>query len=114
MIKKKRDIPHNSVNPMIHKKKAKIIIQGITEEGKTFRPSDWAERVSGNLSTFKNHRMYYSPLLRPSYQSGSSCVVLDPELKTTNPALYQHILAFAKANKLKICNEEDLDESTPS
>ena len=29
-----------------------IIIQGITSEGRTFRPSDWAERLSGILASF--------------------------------------------------------------
>jgi hypothetical protein len=91
---------------MAKPKKPKIIIEGVTAEGKTFRPSDWAERVSGNLSTFKNHRIYYSPLLKPSYQGGNRCVILDPELKETNPELYHHILNFAKSNKLKICGEE--------
>src|SRR5579871_2818763 len=91
-------------------KKPKIIIEGVTEEGKAFRPSDWAERVSGHLSTFKNHRIYYSPMLRPTFQGGNRCVLLDPTLRETNPALYQHIMDFAKANKLKICNEDE--EST--
>jgi len=85
---------------MAKDKKPKIIIQGVTESGDKFRPSDWAERVSGHLSTFKNHRIYYSPLLRPSYQQGNRCVILDPELKNTNPELYQHILDFAKSHKL--------------
>ena len=89
------------------KKPSKIIIEGVTEEGETFRPSDWAERVSGNLSTFKNHRIYYSPLLRPSYRGGNRCVVLDEKLKETNPELYKHILDFAKQNKLKICGEDE-------
>jgi len=92
---------------MTKPKKPKIIIEGVTENGKKFRPRDWAERISGNLSTFKNHRIYYSPLLRPSYKNGNRCVVLDPELEKTNPKLYQHILNFAKANKLKICGEEE-------
>lgn len=83
----------------------KIIIKGITKDGKKFRPSDWAERVTGNLSTFKNHRIYYSPLLRPSYQDGSRCVVIDPELQHVNPALFQQILDFANANNLTIYNE---------
>jgi hypothetical protein len=87
-------------------KKPKIIIKGVTQEGKQFRPSDWAERMSGNLSTFKNHRIYYSPLLKPSYEEGTRCVVLDPMLKETNPELYEHIMNFAKSNKLKICGEE--------
>ena len=88
-------------------KKLKIIIEGITEEGRKFRPSDWAERMSGNLSTFKNHRIYYSPLLRPSYKDGNRCVVLDPDLKDSNLALYEHIMDFAKTNKLKICAFEE-------
>ena len=90
----------------------KIIIEGITEEGQKFRPSDWAERVSGNLSTFKRHRIIYSPLLKPSTKDGHKCVVLDPALKEKNPDLYQHILDFAQNNKLKICGQEP-DEDPP-
>lgn len=95
---------------MAKKKKPRIIIQGVTEEGKKFRPADWAQRVSGNLSTFKNHRIYYSPLLTPSVHKGESCVLLDPQLKETNPDLYNHILNFAKTNKLKICGEDEEKE----
>ena len=89
----------------------KIIIEGITTDGAKFRPSDWAERVSGNLSTFKNHRTYYSPMLRPSYNEGTRCVVLDPSLKNSNPELYDHILDFANQNKLRICGNIDKDEN---
>lgn len=86
---------------------SKIIIEGVTEDGQPFRPSDWAERVSGSLSTFRNHRIYYSPLLKPSVQNENKCVVLDKSLKDTHPALYEHIIEFAKTNKLKICGEDD-------
>lgn len=97
---------------MKDKKKSKIVIKGITEDGETFRPSDWAERISGTLSTFRNHRIYYSPLLSPSVQNEDSCLLLDPALKESNPALYEHILEFAKQNKLKICGEEDTPPET--
>ena len=30
-----------------------IFIQGITKDGKTFRPSDWAERLAGVMSSIK-------------------------------------------------------------
>ena len=30
-----------------------VFIQGITHEGKTFRPSDWAERLAGVMSSFR-------------------------------------------------------------
>ena len=86
----------------------KIIIEGVTESGETFRPSDWAERMSGTLSTFRKHRIHYSPMLQPSMKNGHKCVVIDPYLKQSNPELYKSIIKFARANNLRICNE-DLD-----
>lgn len=79
-----------------------IIIEGITETGDVFRPSDWAERMSGSLSTFLNRRIVYSPLLQPVVKNGHKCILLDPALKESNPALYQSILEFAKIHNLKI------------
>ncbi len=89
--------------------KSKIIIEGITKEGETFRPKDWALRMSDRLATYDNKRLKYSPLLQPSENKsgGYKCVLLDPELKNTNPILYQSIMDFAEKNNLKICNEED-------
>ena len=86
-------------------KKSKIIIEGITESGEQFRPSDWAERMSGSLSTF------HKPL-QPSSKDGHRCVLLDPKLKESNPELYQSILDFASTNQLKICREEDNEENS--
>ncbi|HLD16371.1 MAG TPA: DUF3579 domain-containing protein [Coxiellaceae bacterium] len=84
----------------------KIVIEGVTESGEVFRPTNWAERVSGKLSTFKKHHIQYSPLLRPSRRNGNCCVILDPKLKESNPALYDSIMKFATSNHLKICDEE--------
>ena len=93
---------------MSDSKSKKIVIEGITEQGKVFRPSDWAERMSGTMATFKQRRIHYSPLLQPSVNhEGYKCVLLDPKLKETSPQVYQSILDFAKANHLKICGEEE-------
>lgn len=89
------------------KKRSKIIIEGVTESGEQFRPSDWAERMSGPLSTFRKRRIHYSPLLQPTMKDGHKCIVLDPKLKHSNPTLYESILNFAKNNKLKICKEDN-------
>jgi len=97
---------------MTDTKRPKIIIEGVTEEGKKFRPSDWAERIGGSLSTFRNHRIYYSPMLRPSFKNGNKCVILDPSLQETNPALYNYIRDFAKKNKLRICGDDDDETET--
>lgn len=91
-------------------KQKKIVIEGITEQGKTFRPSDWAERMSGLMASYKNSRIYYSPLLQPSINTeGFKCVLLDPKLKESSPEIYQSILDFAKVNNLKICNDNDTE-----
>lgn len=93
---------------MTNSKSKKIVIEGITEQGKPFRPSDWAERMSGTLASFKNRRIHYSPLLQPSITTeGYKCVLLDPKLKESSPQVYQAIIDFAKANNLKICGEND-------
>lgn len=91
---------------MSDKESKKIVIEGVTPQGKMFRPSDWAERMSGTMASFKNSRIHYSPLLQPSVNhQGYKCVLLDPKLKESSPQVYQSILDFAKANNLKICDE---------
>ncbi|MGQ3890432.1 DUF3579 domain-containing protein [Legionella sp. CNM-4043-24] len=93
---------------MIKDDDKKIVIEGVTEQGKTFRPSDWAERMSGVMASFKNSRFHYSPLLQPSVNTeGFKCVLLDPRLKESSPQIYQAIMAFAKENNLKICGENE-------
>ena len=92
----------------------KIVIEGITEQGKPFRPSDWAERMSGALASFKNRRIHYSHMLQPSVNhEGYKCVVLDPKLKESCPQVYQSIMDFAKSNNLKICGEEEQPQDNP-
>lgn len=86
----------------------KIVIEGITSKGETFRPSDWAERMSESMASFKNSRIHYSPMLQPSVNhEGYKCILLDPKLRESSPEIYQSILDFAKENHLKICGEED-------
>jgi hypothetical protein len=84
--------------------KDKLIIHGVTAAGEHFRPSDWAERMSGILATFQNHRISYSPMLHPSVSpQGYQCITVDLTLKNAHPDLYESILNFAKINNLKIC-----------
>ena len=84
--------------------KSKImIIQGITEDGRKFRPSDWAERMSGMLSTFgDDHRIHYSPKLRPISVEGVKCIAIDTSLAESQPGIYQQIMEFARRNQLNI------------
>ncbi len=88
---------------------SQLIIEGVTQEGKPFRPSDWAERVSGRLATFHNQRIIYSPLLKPGVKDGNKCVYVDKKLKETNPELYNQLLEFAKRNNLKVGGSEPME-----
>ena len=85
----------------------KIIIEGVTESGRTFRPSDWAERMSGTLSTFgRDHRIHYSPLLQPTIINGIRCVVVDPDMEQQFPEIFAYIMSWAHNNQLKVSEEE--------
>ena len=86
----------------------KIIIEGITENGRKFRPSDWAERMSGALSTFgRDHRIQYSPLLQPMTVKGVKCVAVDPRLKESAPEMFAYIMRWANANHLNVIETDD-------
>lgn len=87
----------------------KIIIEGKTEGGQKFRPSDWAERMSGNMSTVRNHRIQYSPLLQPIVRDGTNCIQIDASLAQSNPALYETLMSFAQTNNLRISDDDDDD-----
>ncbi len=80
-----------------------IVIQGITESGETFRPSDWAERLSGMLSVFSEEGyLAYSPFLKPIIAGGVRCVAVDRILENRDPAAYTFLLQFARDNQLKL------------
>ncbi len=80
-----------------------IIIQGLTSAGRTFRPSDWAERLSGSLSTFgEDHRMNYSPYVRPMTIDGIKCVIIEKQLQQAQPATFAFLMGFARENDLQI------------
>jgi hypothetical protein len=93
-------------NTATHKseKENLILIEGVTETGEKFRPSDWAERMCGCLASFTNRRMAYSPQLRPiiDQESRTKCLVIDTKLKETNPDIFDCIMKFAGENRLKI------------
>jgi len=80
-----------------------FVIQGVTVDGKTFRPSDWAERLCGVMAAFGgDHRMQYSPYVHPVTASGIRCVVVDKRLEELEPMAYRFLLSFAKDNALTV------------
>jgi len=79
-----------------------FVIQGVTLDGKPFRPSDWAERLCGVMSAFgADNRMQYSPYVHPVTAAGIRCVVVDVRLEAIEPMAYRFLLSFAQDNELK-------------
>jgi hypothetical protein len=80
-----------------------FVLQGVTLDGKAFRPSDWAERLCGVMSAFGgDHRMQYSPYVHPITSNGIRCVVVDKRLEQIQPMAYRFLLNFAKDNELQV------------
>jgi Protein of unknown function (DUF3579) len=85
---------------------AQFFIQGITADGNTFRPSDWAERLCGVMSPFRpggatlGSHLSYSPYVLPSLINGIRCVVVDERIKELEPKAWDFLASFAKDNGL--------------
>jgi hypothetical protein len=87
-----------------------IFIQGITTEGKTFRPSDWAERLCGALACFRpggapsgdiGAFIGYSPYCVPRIINGVKCVIVDEKLRELEPMAWDFVIHFARDNQLE-------------
>ena len=79
----------------------------MTHSGRKFRPSDWAERMSGALSTFgRDHRIRYSPLLQPLTVDGVKCIAIDPQMQNAYPEMYAYIMGWARGNDLVVSESE--------
>lgn len=90
---------------------AEFFIQGLTSDGRQFRPSDWAERLCGVMSCFRpegyggpNAHLRYSPYVRPTVLGGVKSVVVNEGLREIEPLAYHFVLNFAKDNDLQIVN----------
>ena len=80
-----------------------MVIIGLTNSGKRFRPSDWPERLCGCLSAFEtNQKIIYSPYLKPTLIENIKSVAIDKKLKKIDPLAFKFLVSFAKDNDLEI------------
>ena len=86
-----------------------FFIQGLTSNGKAFRPSDWAERLCGVMSCFRpegsggpHAHLQYSPYVRPTMLNGVKSVVVNADLREIEPLAYHFVIDFAKDNDLQV------------
>ena len=94
--------------PMVSPSSKEVFIQGITLCGKTFRPSDWAERLAGVMSSFRpggarpGSHLSYSPWCIPTTLNGVKCVVVNRALQGHEPMAWDFVMNFARDNDLQL------------
>ena len=104
--------PHSAVK--------EVFIQGVTQDGKVFRPSDWADRLCGVMSPYRpggpqpGSHLTYSPWCVPTLINGVRCVVVNAELRIAEPMAWDFAMNFAKDNDLQMAEACLLPDSPPS
>lgn len=88
-----------------------IVIQGMTNNNKPFRPSDWAERLCGVLSSFdQGHRLSYHQWVRPILVDNIRCVAVDRKLEQISATAFNFLMDFARDNDLRVLDCKSLLE----
>ena len=103
-------------------KPRQYVIQGTTLSGQTFRPSDWAERLAGAMSSFRpggsvggiGAYIGYSPYCVPQVVDGVKCVLVNEALRGIEPMAWDFVMNFARDNQLQVAEFCALPESPPA
>ena len=77
---------------MVSSTAREVFIQGITKDGRTFRPG--GAQPGSHLS--------YSPWCIPTVIEGVKCVIVNRELRDLEPMAWDFVINFAKDNDLKV------------
>lgn len=89
----------------------RYIIEGVTEEGRKFRPSDWIDRIASMGASYgPSHRLVFSDMLHPELYEGEKCLMIDMALEQQNPNMFEYVMNFVTSNKLKMTQVCDIDE----
>jgi hypothetical protein len=96
--------------PMTAPHLRRLVIRGVTHNGRTFRPSDWAERLAGAMSSFRPggatagiaDHIGYSPYCVPRVVEGVKSVLVDEALRDIEPMAWDFVMNFARDNDLEV------------
>ena len=104
--------PTGTIARMPAPKPREFFIQGLTLAGRTFRPSDWSERLAGALSSFRpkgansgsgiGAHIGYSPCCVPQLIDGVRCVIVSEALRALEPMAWDFVMNFARDNELQV------------
>ena len=103
-------------------KPRQFYIHGLTLEGRTFRPSDWAERLAGAMSSFRpggssggiGAFIGYSPYCVPQVVDSVKSVLVSEALKGIEPMAWDFVMNFARDNQLQVAEVCVLPDAAPA
>lgn len=91
-----------------------LIVEGLTEDGQRFRPSDWVERLIDTVSVYgtdrrrsqtrlngHERRQQQIAFLHAQVIDGKKCLVVDGRLCAANPQAYAYLVEFIRSNRLR-------------
>ncbi|KUZ99474.1 hypothetical protein WI41_25660 [Burkholderia latens] len=83
------------------------LIRGVTRAQKTFRPSDWPERLAGVITLFVGERRPGYPcalsrLAMPVVDGGVKCLFVSGELREVCADAFDFAMQFAADNDLAV------------
>ena len=93
---------------MVSSTSRQLFIQGVTTSGRTFRPSDWAERLAGVMSQFRpggatpGSHLRYSPWCIPTSLGSVKCVIVHRDMQEEEPMAWDFCMNFARDNDLQV------------
>lgn len=85
----------------------RYLIIGVTRQGRTFRPSDWAERLAGVVALFVDERGARTTsgprhFAGPIVHNGVKSLTIDATLREACPGAFAFLLGFADDNDLTL------------
>ena len=90
---------------------ASSVIPGVMENDEAFNPSVWIESLASILASFlADPRLRYEHGVQPNVVDGEMCLLVANWLVSTNPASYDYVMAFAKANQVRILQDRRTGE----
>ena len=100
--------------PMTPAPPRQYCILGLTLEGRTFRPGDWAEHLAGAMSCFRpgggiagiGAYIGYSPYCVPQLVDSVKCVIVSEALKGIEPMAWEFVMNFARDNALRVAEKQ--------
>lgn len=79
------------------------MIKGVTREGRRFRPSDWAQRLTTAVASYgPARRIRFHPKVHMETVGGVNSVVIDADLQDEDPMLFEFLINFARNNDLEV------------